>query len=50
MKGWGIGATYSKENDWYVRIDYARRIGAPEIPSNDAMSRDRFWFFVGKMF
>ena len=50
LKGWGIGATYSKENDWYARIDYARRIGAPEVPSSDAMSRDRFWFFVGKMF
>ena len=50
LKGWGIAATYSKENDWYARVDYARRIGSPEIMSEDAQSRDRFWFFVGKMF
>ncbi len=50
LKGWGIGATYSKENDWYARLDYARRIGSPEIMSEDAKSRDRFWFFVGKVF
>ena len=50
LKGWGIAATYSKENDWYARVDYARRIGTPEIMSDDAQSRDRFWFFVGKLF
>ena len=50
LKGWGLAATYSKENDWFARVDYARRIGSPEIMSEDAQSRDRFWFFVGKMF
>lgn len=50
LKGWGVAATYSRENDWYARVDYARRIGSPEIMSEDAQSRDRFWFFVGKLF
>ena len=50
LKGWGIAATYSRENDWFARLDYARRIGAPEFMSRDARSRGRFWFLVGKMF
>ncbi len=50
LKGWGIGAAYSRDNDWFARVDYARRIGAPEIMSSDAKSRERFWFLVGKMF
>ncbi|MBR1886449.1 MAG: ShlB/FhaC/HecB family hemolysin secretion/activation protein [Schwartzia sp.] len=50
LKGWGVGVTYSKENDWYARVDYARRIGSPEAMSRDAQSRERFWFFVGKLF
>ena len=49
LKGWGIGATYN-EDGWFARIDYARRIGTPEVMSDDARSRDRFWFMVGKMF
>lgn len=50
LKGWGVGATYSDKNDWFARIDYARRIGAPEVMSRDAESRGRFWFLVGKVF
>ena len=50
LKGWGIAATYSRENAWFARLDYARRIGAPEFMSRDARSRGRFWFLVGKMF
>ena len=50
LKGWGVGATYSKENDWYARVDYARRIGSPEVMSRDAQSRERFRFFAGKVF
>ncbi|MBO4852952.1 MAG: ShlB/FhaC/HecB family hemolysin secretion/activation protein [Schwartzia sp.] len=50
LRGWGIGATYSKEDDWFARLDYARRIGAPEVMSDDAKSKGRFWFLVGKVF
>lgn len=49
LKGWGIGASYNKSG-WFARVDYARRIGTPEVMSDDARSRDRFWFLVGKMF
>ncbi|MBO5514799.1 MAG: ShlB/FhaC/HecB family hemolysin secretion/activation protein [Schwartzia sp.] len=49
LKGWGLGASYNKSG-WFARVDYARRIGTPEIMSDDARSRDRFWFLVGKAF
>ena len=49
LKGWGIGASYNKSG-WFARVDYARRIGTPEFMSDDAQSRDRFWFLVGKAF
>lgn len=49
LKGWGIGASYNKSG-WFARVDYARRIGTPEFMSDDAQSRDRFWFLAGKAF
>ena len=50
LQGWGIGLTYSKENDWFARVDYARRIGTPDNLSTDAKSRQRIWFLAGKVF
>lgn len=50
LKGWGLGLTYSKPNDYFARIDYARRIGWDDNLSNDAKSRQRVWFIVGKIF
>lgn len=50
LKGWGIGLPYTKPNDWFARIDYARRIGGAENLSRDADSRGRIWFLIGKIF
>ena len=50
LKGWGIGLTYTKPDDWFARFDYARRIGFEENLSNDARSKQRMWFLVGKIF
>lgn len=50
LKGWGIGLTYTRPDDWFARVDYARRIGDDGHAQGDAMSRDRFWFLVGKTF
>lgn len=50
LKGWGIGLSYRKENDFFIRLDYARRIGLPHDATEDAHSRGRFWFMVGKVF
>lgn len=48
-KGWGIGVSYSKPDDWFARVDYARRIGGYDGMSQDAASKDRWWFIVGKI-
>ncbi len=45
-----VTITFNRENDWFARLDYARRIGTPSVMSNDAWSRDRLWFILGKNF
>ncbi|MBQ6778778.1 MAG: BamA/TamA family outer membrane protein, partial [Acidaminococcaceae bacterium] len=50
LKGWGIGLSYTKPNDWFARFDYARRIGSDDKMSEDARSRQRMWFIAGKVF
>lgn len=50
LKGWGIGLTYVQPDNWFARLDYARRIGSDELMSQDAHSRQRVWFLAGKMF
>ena len=50
LKGWGLGVSYSKPNDWFARFDYARRIGSDVNMSDDAKSRQRMWFIAGKVF
>ncbi|MBO6235326.1 MAG: ShlB/FhaC/HecB family hemolysin secretion/activation protein, partial [Schwartzia sp.] len=49
LKGWGVGISYTKPNDWFARFDYARRIGGFDGMSSDAASKDRMWFIVGKI-
>ena len=50
LQGWGAGISYMRPNDWFARLDYARRIGLDEGLSRDAESRQRFWFLLGKIF
>ena len=49
LKGWGIGLTYSKPNDWFARLDYARRIGGDPNLSEKAQAKGRTWFMLGKI-
>ncbi len=49
LKGWGVGLSYSKPDDWFARLDYARRIGGFEYMSDDASSSGRAWFILGKI-
>ena len=49
LKGWGIGISYSKPEDWFARLDYARRIGSDPMMSEDAKSKSRAWFILGKI-
>ena len=50
LQGWGVGLTYMKQDDWFARVDYARRIGLDDGASSDAESKQRVWFLLGKMF
>ncbi len=50
LQGWGLGISYAKPDDWFARMDYARRIGMEDGLSKDAESRQRIWFLLGKMF
>lgn len=50
LQGWGLGLNYIKESNWFARVDYARRIGWDENLSQDAQSKQRWWFLVGKVF
>lgn len=49
LKGWGVGLSYTKPNDWFARFDYARRIGLSATASEEAKSRARMWFILGKI-
>ena len=49
IKSWGIEANFTQPNDYFVKLDYARKIDHnPLVASDD--KRDRFWFMVGKIF
>lgn len=49
LKGWGVGVNYTQPNDWFARFDYARRIGLAANASEEAKSRARMWFILGKV-
>ena len=50
LKGWGLGLAYTRPGDLFARLDYASRIGSDELMSQDAKSRRRIWFMIGKIF
>ncbi len=50
LHGYGIGLGYSKPDDYFAKLDYARRIGFDEALSERAKARGRFWFIAGKIF
>ena len=49
LKGWGLAASYTRPGDWFARLDYARRIGDSKYLSEDAKSKGRVWFLLGKI-
>ena len=49
LKGWGIGVTYSRPGDYFLRLDWARRIGLANNASDDAKAKNRLWFMLGKV-
>ena len=49
LKGWGIGISYSRPGDYFMRLDWARRIGLAENASDNAKAKNRLWFMLGKV-
>jgi hemolysin activation/secretion protein len=50
LSGYGIGIEYMKPMDWFVRLDYARKIHAEYNYSERTDDKDRIWFQVYKLF
>lgn len=48
LKGWGLSAIYRDAGGLWGRIDYARRIGLAKDSTEDAKSKQRTWFTIGK--
>ena len=50
LKGWGLGVTYAEPENYFLRLDYARRIGFDrDLTDNSAKDKGRFWFMAGKI-
>ena len=49
LSGWGIGVSYSRPGDYFVRLDWARRIGLARNASTEAQAKNRLWFMIGKV-
>ncbi len=49
LKGWGIGVTYAQPSNYFMRFDYARRIGLDDQCGADSKAKQRMWFLVGKI-
>ena len=49
LKGWGIGVSYNRPGDYFLRLDWARRIGLARNAGEEAQAKNRLWFMVGKV-
>lgn len=49
LRGYGVALSYTKPNDWFARLDYARRIGDDPNLSEKAKAKGRTWFMLGKI-
>ena len=49
LSGWGIGMSYSRPGDYFLRLDWARRIGLARNASEEAKAKNRLWFMIGKV-
>ena len=49
LKGWGVGVSYSRPGDYFLRLDWARRIGLARNAGEEAQAKNRLWFMVGKV-
>ena len=49
IRSCGLELNYAKPNDYFIKLDYARKIGNNRLVASDD-KKNRFWFMVGKIF
>ena len=50
LSGWGLGVIYSQPGNYYLRLDWAKKINGQPYSSEAQDSDDRLWFQVYKIF
>ncbi len=50
LQGMGIGVIWSRNEDWFVRADYAWRLGSEPFDSDKSFSSGHFWIRAGVYF
>lgn len=50
LSGWGLGLRYEVNNDWYARLDWARKIDARRDLVEPKDHSGRIWFQIYRMF
>lgn len=45
-----LGVEYARPNDYYLRLDYARKINGETFQSEDHDKNGRLWFLAYKVF
>ena len=50
LAGWGLGMQYAQANNYYLRLDYARKINGEEFQSEEQDKNGRLWFLAYKLF
>jgi hemolysin activation/secretion protein len=50
LEGAGIGLIYSRYEDWFIRTDYAWKVGSERSASDPSHHGGRFWIRAGVYF
>ena len=50
LAGWGLGLQYAKADDYYMRLDYARKLGSEELPVKKAIKTAGYGFWPTNCF
>lgn len=50
LKGVGLGLAYNGPKEYFVRFDYARRVGEDEVSIDSYDDNSRMWLMAGKHF
>ena len=50
LAGWGVGLQYAQANDYYLRVDYARKLNSEAYQSEENDKNGRVWFLAYKLF